>query len=199
MFRKGWSPMFPRPPTPHVPPYAPASSLFSRGGFLGGAQPFSQHPMPQGLMGQLSQMNQMGQMGQMGQLGQSGGGGLIAKLFGGAKAGGGGINILGMLQNAQKAVGVFQQISPLVQQYGPLVRSLPALISIMRDNDSSDSTESKEEAIDDKIKKPKQKKKNKSHKAKKKVSKNSDVIGQRPLKHTIKSTTNGIPAPKLYI
>ncbi len=187
---KGMEPMYPMP-TPQTPPYAPATSLLSRGMIHGGAQQFSSVPLQHGA-------------------GQSGG--LLAKLFGGAQAGGGGItNIVGMLQNAQKAIGVFQQISPLVQQYGPLIKSLPALISIMRGSGNPDDEESTPNTSDENEKKQdntgvrKNKEKSKKNKSsqktqttsKQKKSPNSKKRNTQKT-HPIE-TSNSIPAPKLYI
>lgn len=188
--------MYPMPPTPQIPPYAPTTSLLSRGMIQGGAQQLGQLPLQQGVMGQMGQS-----------------GGFLAKLLGGAKAGGGGLtNIMGMLQNAQKAVGVFQQFAPLVQQYGPLVKSLPALISIMRNSDDSSEPE-EQDANPTEVKnndKKKSKKKTKSSKngrknssnssnkkqinSKRKTTKKSKRVSTPPQKRT-----DGIPAPKLYI
>lgn len=172
-------------PTPQMPPITPTTPFASQG-MMQGAQHLSRMPLQQGAA-----------IG-----GQSGG--LLGKLLGGAQAGGGGLtNIVGMLQNAQKAIGIFQQVSPLVQQYGPLVKSLPALINIMRSsgneedeqkiepstpNESNSEPKLKTEQVKKK-KTTKKKGKQKKAPAKKMSTKktNSTEIG------------NDIPAPKLYI
>ncbi|MBP3951276.1 VrrA/YqfQ family protein [Bacillus suaedae] len=85
------------------------------------------------------------------------GGGLLARLFGRGAAqsagssllGGGlqsaaasgGMNFSSMLTNAQKVVGLTQQVMPMVHQYGPLIRNMPMIWKIMRSNNSSDVEE----------------------------------------------------------
>ncbi|GAE30696.1 VrrA/YqfQ family protein [Halalkalibacter hemicellulosilyticus] len=76
------------------------------------------------------------------------GGGLLSRLFGlggGASqtmgglmgsglssATGSGMNLTTMLTNAQRIVGLTQQVMPMVQQYGPLIRNMPMIWKIMR-------------------------------------------------------------------
>lgn len=48
----------------------------------------------------------------------------------GTNAGGG---FLGMLTNAQKMLGIAQNVMPMVQQYGPLIKNLPAMIRIWKE------------------------------------------------------------------
>ncbi|OIJ22151.1 hypothetical protein BKP45_05610 [Anaerobacillus alkalidiazotrophicus] len=186
--------MYPMP-TPQIPPYAPATSLFSRGFSPGAAGQLSNIPIQQGVA-------------------QSGG--FLSKLFSGAQAGGGGLsNIAGMLQNAQKAIGIFQQVSPLVQQYGPLVKQLPAIVSMMRNSGSSNEEENsapEDVAVKDEIHKnieKKTKKKTSTNKkeftikkkkvSKKKPSPNKNKLARSKKKKPKKEIINGIPAPKLYI
>jgi hypothetical protein len=190
--------MYPMP-TPQMPPFAPGASMLSRGLLQGGrgvANQLSSLPLQQGVMGQS--------------------GGLLSKLFGGAQGGGGGLtNILGMLQNAQKAIGVFQQVSPMVQQYAPFVKSLPALISMMRNSGSSEESE-ETEAVESSEGASKSTSKSKSSgKQGKKRKKTPKKIGVTNTKKTAttrskklktqrktkqaKEIVNGLPAPKLYI
>ncbi|MCD8500656.1 MAG: YqfQ family protein, partial [Bacillaceae bacterium] len=74
-------------------------------------------------------------------------GGFLAKLLGGSQAGGGMTSLLNILQNAQKAVGAVQTVAPMVQQYYPIVKSIPAMIAMMKSNDD-DTSNQKEESID---------------------------------------------------
>ncbi|WP_161568272.1 VrrA/YqfQ family protein [Anaerobacillus alkaliphilus] len=192
--------MFPMP-TPQMPPVSPGASMLTRGMLQGGASQLSNLPLQQGVMGQS--------------------GGLLSKLFGGAQAGGGGFtNILGMLQNAQKAIGVFQQVSPMVQQYAPFVKSLPSLISMMRNTGGSEDNElepTESIAIEDDDNEKESYNEVKVRKKKKKKSSNNIKIKEKPVqKSTKKNTrtqskqrdknsnqptksTGSIPAPKLYI
>ncbi|MCM2677830.1 YqfQ family protein [Alkalicoccobacillus plakortidis] len=91
--------------------------------------------------------------------------GLLARLFGGggassalqasafptATASGGsflsGINFTSLLQNAQRIMGITQQVMPMVQQYGPIIRNAPTLWKIMRSQPSADPEESVVENI----------------------------------------------------
>ncbi|MFN7251244.1 MAG: VrrA/YqfQ family protein [Anaerobacillus sp.] len=182
--------MYPMP-TPQMPPIAPGTSMLTRGMFQGGAaNQLSSLPLQQGVMGQS--------------------GGILSKLLGGAQAGGGGFtNILGMLQNAQKAIGVFQQVSPMVQQYAPFVKSLPALISMMRNSGSSESgddeTASVEEtSVKQQVKKSKSKKKSQKNpttktKDKKSPSTRKKITTLPSKKSSSMEIARGLPAPKLYI
>lgn len=178
--------MYPMP-TPPIPQFAPGASFLSQGMFPGGAGQLSQFPLQQGVLGQS--------------------GGFLSKLIGGAKAGGGGItSLMNMLQNAQKAIGVLQSVGPMVQQYGPLVKSLPALFSAMKGSGSSD-----EEAVheddhkvvekDSASKEIQQKSSTKTPSKKKATRKKSrsKVQPKKIRKNSPKVISKGIPAPKLYI
>lgn len=105
---------------------------------------------------------------------RQGGGGLLSKLFGGGKqaaglsrgimnptsaaapasqASGGLLSALsnpssinGFLTNSQKMLNTASQFGPMIQQYGPLVKNIPAMWKMYRGmKDSSDSSNSKEE------------------------------------------------------
>lgn len=120
-----------------------------------GMNPFQQRP----LMGQM-----MGRSGQM----NGGGGGLLSRLFGGGnqtramggmaaasrQAGAGGAGSLlkslsnpgainGFLNNTQQILQSAQSVGPMIQQYGPLVKNLPAMWKLYRGlkNSSSDTDE----------------------------------------------------------
>jgi hypothetical protein len=180
--------MYPMP-TPQMPPIAPGASMLTRGMFQGGAvNQLSSLPLQQGVMGQS--------------------GGILSKLLGGAQAGGGGFtNILGMLQNAQKAIGVFQQVSPMVQQYAPFVKSLPALISMMRNSSSSESGDDEtasveENSVKQQVKKSKKKSQKKTitkTKDKKSPSTSKKLTTLPSEKSSSMEIARGLPAPKLYI
>ncbi|WPZ17418.1 VrrA/YqfQ family protein [Geobacillus subterraneus] len=48
---------------------------------------------------------------------------------------------IGMLNNVQKMLGIAQNVMPMVQQYGPLIRNLPAMIRIFRELKPADEEE----------------------------------------------------------
>lgn len=52
-----------------------------------------------------------------------------------------------MLTNVQKVLGVAQQVTPMVQQYGPLIRNLPAMFKIYRELKNADTDSSEEDDI----------------------------------------------------
>lgn len=176
--------MYPMP-TPQMPPIAPGASMLGRGMLQGGANHLASLPLQQGAMSQS--------------------GGILSKLLGGAQAGGGGLNnILGMLQNAQKAIGVYQQVSPMVKQYAPFVKSLPALISMMRgsSSDQEETTENEEdiEPKEEVKKKPNKKNKKTNRKISNSTKKATKKTAQTKLKKKLqKEISKGLPAPKLYI
>lgn len=59
----------------------------------------------------------------------------------------------GMLNNIQNAVNIANKYAPMIQQYGPMVKNIPALINLYREINSSDddtNTSSKPEKTDEK-------------------------------------------------
>lgn len=50
-----------------------------------------------------------------------------------------------MLTNVQKMLGIAQNVMPMVQQYGPLVRNLPAMMKIWKELKTTDDGEEKKE------------------------------------------------------
>jgi hypothetical protein len=67
----------------------------------------------------------------------------VAGAGAGANTGGG---FLGLLTNVQKMLGVAQNVMPMVQQYGPLIKNLPAMIRIWRELKPANEEESAEES-----------------------------------------------------
>jgi hypothetical protein len=132
-----------------------------QGGFQGGS-PFTQFHYPQQMTGPRMSRN-----------GGNKGGGLLAKILGkgnqqggapggigsmtrAASSGGGGIlktltnpdALNGLLNNTQTVIKTAQQLGPVIQQYGPLVRNLPSLWKLYKglkdvtnENDHSESNE----------------------------------------------------------
>ncbi|MCQ2008427.1 MAG: YqfQ family protein [Sporolactobacillus sp.] len=77
--------------------------------------------------------------------------GLIASFLSPSAAGTtGSLNLLGMITNAQKAIQTAQTVLPMIQQFGPLVKNAPAILSALKgmqgdtastETDKSDTTE----------------------------------------------------------
>jgi hypothetical protein len=120
-------PMFPPPPTRSFPlmnafptqPIAPRPGL---GGFL--ARLFSRGPaMPPTPSGFMMPTLQNAAAGAS------------------ASTGGG---FTGMLTNIQKMLGVAQNVVPMVQQYGPLVKNLPAMMKMWKELKATDDDEKEE-------------------------------------------------------
>lgn len=49
-----------------------------------------------------------------------------------------------MIANAQKAIQTAQTVLPMVQQFGPLIKNAPAIISVLKSMQASEETASKE-------------------------------------------------------
>ncbi|MBM7660812.1 hypothetical protein JOC85_001584 [Bacillus mesophilus] len=130
--------------------------------------------MPMGPMNQMSGFSPFQTLGRGAQMAQAparGAGGLLSKLFSKQGAGAAGAfnnmagqslqqgsggflsNLLanpgGMLNNVQKAIGVANQVGPMVQQYGPMVRNIPSLIKLYKEFNSSDDSTT-EEVVEEK-------------------------------------------------
>lgn len=155
-------PMQLRPQAPMQRGYGPRMMPRYQGGYQGG-MPFAQFQHPQQMAGPMMSRNNRGNKG----------GGLLAKILGkgnqqggvpgaigsmnrAASSGGGGIlktltnpdALNGLLNNTQTVIKTAQQLGPVIQQYGPLVRNLPSLWKLYKglkdgtsDNESSESNE----------------------------------------------------------
>ncbi|MGD6940857.1 VrrA/YqfQ family protein [Cytobacillus gottheilii] len=183
-----------------------------RGPFQGG-MPRSPYMGPMGGQPQMGQMMRAPMRGQGG-----GGGGLLAKILGGggnkaggaagllgsraaggagAASGGGFLQTLtnpaaisGFLNNTQKVLHTANQIGPMVQQYGPMVKNLPAMWKLYRGlKDMPDADDTVEET-EEKPVKSKQKK----------TSQNIEFAGEESIEFTpVKKAIKGASSPKLYI
>ncbi len=143
------------------------------------------------------------------------GGGLLARLFGKgaansafgmgpqmagamnplmgatASSSSGGTSLLGIINNIQRVLGIAQNVGPMIQQYGPLIRSAPALYRMFRNNSStSDSTETTTTAETTGAT---------SITPISKTNEQTDLIIPKEKVKVKKTTIDGIPAPKLYI
>ncbi|WP_404428739.1 VrrA/YqfQ family protein [Sutcliffiella horikoshii] len=97
----------------------------------------------------------IGNMGGLGQLANTGAGGGLGQL---ANAGTlqqliNPNNLTGMLGNVQKALKMAEGVIPMVQQYGPLVRNMPAMLKLYNelknvDDDDETDNESTEESTE---------------------------------------------------
>ncbi|MFJ7975030.1 VrrA/YqfQ family protein [Peribacillus sp. NPDC096379] len=95
----------------------------------------------------------------------------------------------GMLANTQKVLQAAEQVTPMIQQYGPIVKNIPSMWKIYQGLKSSGSTDSTEET-------PKETVENTTP-----VEENTAVI-EEPVpekKPRKKRTTQGNSRPKLYI
>lgn len=58
----------------------------------------------------------------------------------GAGQSGGGVNLFGMLMNAQKAIQTAQTMIPMIQQFGPLIKNAPAILGVLKSMQSSEKS-----------------------------------------------------------
>lgn len=70
---------------------------------------------------------------------------LSSLLSAGGSQTGGGVNIAGMLTNTQKAIQTAQTILPMIQQFGPLIKNAPAILSILKSMQSDDGEKNSQE------------------------------------------------------
>jgi hypothetical protein len=102
---------------------------------------------------------------------------------------------LGLLTNVQKMVGVAQNVMPMVQQYGPLIKNLPAMIRIWRELKPADEGENEKTENKEKKAGQENKKKTASSAKKRTIPKaKSDENKEAATAKTPKPST-----PKLYI
>ncbi|WP_226680115.1 YqfQ family protein [Sutcliffiella horikoshii] len=140
----------------------------------------------------------IGNMGGLGQLANTGAGGGLGQL---ANAGTlqqliNPNNLTGMLGNVQKALKMAEGVMPMVQQYGPLVRNMPAMYKLYNelknvDDDDETDNESTEEAKTEEVESDSAAESNK----KKKVKKGKP----KPKATESEVKPAGGSAPKLYI
>lgn len=125
------------------------------------------------------------------------GGGLLGRLFGGL--GGASrfgalhappmqsMNLMSMIENTQRVLNIFQSVSPIVQQYGPLLRNIPTIYKMLKESPSAtvETTNNKQKE---------EKKQNIIQ-----IENTSKArINQTVQKHVPKISGN-IPAPKMYV
>ncbi|MCM3360861.1 YqfQ family protein [Niallia sp. Sow4_A1] len=161
-----------------------------------------------------------GAMGRAGVPSRGSGGGLLSKLFGGgnnaagaatnagarsAASGGGGLlktltnpsSINGFLANSQKFLNTASQIGPMVNQYGPMVKNIPAIWKMYRGLTSS-SKEPEEVNVADPATEKRKSEDTKKTVKKRQTKKVDDVIDDFETESVSEKPT-GAPKPKLYI
>ncbi|KPB05321.1 hypothetical protein AAV98_08045 [Bacillus sp. CHD6a] len=148
----------------------------------------------------------IGNMGGLGQLANTGAGGGLGQL---ANAGTlqqliNPNNLTGMLGNVQKALKMAEGVMPMVQQYGPLVRNMPAMLKLYNelknvDEDDDTDNESTEEAKAEEVESESASEKASSGKSSKKKKGKKAKKNPTSTEPEEKEKTAGSSAPKLYI
>jgi hypothetical protein len=110
----------------------------------------------------------------------------------GANTGGG---FIGMLTNVQKMLGIAQNVMPMVQQYGPLIKNLPAMVKIFRELKTTDQEENEQEEKKTEKNIPENKKKTSSSSKKRTVPKAKTYEN----KSSQSAKTPRPSTPKLYV
>jgi hypothetical protein len=111
----------------------------------------------------------------------------------GANTGGG---FLGILTNMQKMLGIAQNVMPMVQQYGPLIKNLPAMIRIWKELKPADE----EESVKEESKSEKSGQENKKKTASSTKKRNVPKAAKTNENKRAESGKNPKPStPKLYI
>lgn len=152
----------------------------------------------------------------------SNGGGLLSRLLGGgnnaagaatnagarsAASGGGGLlktltnpsSINGFLANSQKFLNTASQLGPMINQYGPMVKNIPAMWKMYRGLTSSNKETEEVEVTEqssnnDNVASEKTSKKEKKNKPQKSERINDDFEIE-----SVPEKTTGTPKPKLYV
>ncbi|WP_078379676.1 VrrA/YqfQ family protein [Sutcliffiella halmapala] len=181
---------------------------FMGGGNFGGANFGGTNGGGGGLLAKLlgrTGARSIGNMGGLGQLANTGGGlGQLAS-SGALQQLANPSNLTGMLTNVQKALKMAESVMPMVQQYGPLVRNVPAMLKLYSelknvdtsdDEDEDTSTTNNEEGTD-------------KEKSSNSGSNEAKATAAKPKKQKSKDTTStsksnitktaGESSPKLYV
>ena len=132
----------------------------------------------------------------------SGAPGFLSKLLGQAgsgyigQTGGGSVNIESLLNNIQKTLKMAEQITPMIQQYGPLIKNAPAMLKLLREfNSNDDDSEHDDKGESSETSKKKAKRKTaKKEETKNKDSENKNDRPKKKKKEVVKESK-----PKLYI
>lgn len=201
-FSPSAAPMFQSPQMSPMPPMARGggflSRLFGGGGRLfGGGAP----AMTQGANQMMHAAPRMAQGfgGFMGASGVPNAGGLLGGGSAGGLFGSGGLsNIMSMIQNTQRVIGVVQSVTPMIQQYGPLLRSMPQIYQILKKPNAAAEVkdgETKQHTIET----PKSETV-KENKKEEKIEELSEKIKIQPTRRKLElETIQGPPKPKLYV
>lgn len=119
--------------------------------------------------------------------------GIGSKLLG--KMSSGNFNLESFLTNIQKALGMAEQITPMIQQYGPLIKSAPALLQLLKDDSDDDDLDYDTDDEEDSDNNEENDEKNDSQ-ANKKTENDSE---NKSKKRKRKPVTPKQSVPKLYI
>lgn len=84
---------------------------------------------------------------------QHGATGFLKQLLGQSNAGA--ISLEGVLDKVQRTLNLAEQITPMIQQYGPLIRNAPALIQLLKETAAEGNQEEEETDTEEKTDNPK--------------------------------------------
>lgn len=185
--------------------------------------PFQGPPMGGRMQGMRGPANfPGGAMGRGGAPGRGSGGGLLSKLLGGgnnaagaatnagarsAASGGGGLlktltnpsSINGFLANSQKFLNTASQIGPMVNQYGPMVKNIPAIWKMYRGLTSSNKETEEVEVSEQSSNNDNIASEKTSKTAKKKKSQKIETLNDDFETESVPEKPTGAPKPKLYV
>ena len=117
---------------------------------------------------------------------ESGSTGFLSRVLGGDTS------ITGIIGNMQRAVQTAQQVTPMIQQYGPIVKNLPSLYKIFKEVNIDDPSETKKAAKNENsVQAP-----IKEKRSRKKTIKNDD---SELMQIQESNVLNDSPKPKLFM
>lgn len=120
------------------------------------------------------------------------GGGLFRRLFAGFSGAGRfgalnpsplqSMNLMSMIENTQRVINIIQSVSPMIQQYGPLLRNIPTIYKMLKESPST-TTETE--------------KMTKQNVAPSDQTANTTM--KQPVQKTVPKYSTNLPAPKMYV
>lgn len=172
--------------------------------------------------------NPMGRGGAPGRNNGGGGGGLLSKILGGSRnaatsnategarsaaASGGGIlktltnpsSINGFLANSQKFLNTASQLGPMINQYGPMVRNIPAMWKLYKGLKNSSTETETTASVEDSPSSPEMEKSTKKSSTTKKKQTNIPISSEEINDDfdmdevEVPTPTKGSSKPKLYV
>lgn len=171
---KASSGSLPYPSYPQQNPFGGMNQFPVNQAMRSAMRPMGRGGFPAQGFGQLGRMNPGGIPGNpAGIAGQGGQGGLFGKLLGGLGQGGGGVpgagaatsaasgaagtgtgGLMSVMSNVQNGLKMFETAMPMVQQYGPMMKNIPAMFQMMKefknlpDADNTEANEGEESTVD---------------------------------------------------